>query len=163
MRIKRGVVCKVPGWEPCGLLTNVTLPLFITSHPGPYTANWMVISFNFKRYRYKNAHNGQEITESHKGMAWTGENGQSGSTMQYPGDALRPEFGTQNGSGPRLLLGEHESQDCSGLFAAGWAIEGHAPKVCFFLCKMGLQSVNLRVVFIFITLSGVATFFTSQW
>lgn len=95
MRIKRGVVCKVPGWEPCGLLTNVTLPLFITSHPGPYTANWMVISFNFKRYRYKNAHNGQEITESHNGMAWTGENGQSGSTMQYPGDALRPEFGTQ--------------------------------------------------------------------
>lgn len=85
-------------------------------------------------------------------MAWRGP-GNTGSLA---------EFGTQNGSGPRLLLGEHESQDCSGLFAAGWAIEGHAPKVCFFLCKMGLQSVNQRVVFIFITLSGVTTFSTSQ-
>lgn len=28
LRIKRGVVCKVPGWEPGGLLTNVTLPRF---------------------------------------------------------------------------------------------------------------------------------------
>lgn len=69
MRIKRDVVCKVPGWEPCGFLTNVTLPLFIISHPGPYTENWIVISFNFKRYRYENAYNGQEITVSHNGMA----------------------------------------------------------------------------------------------
>lgn len=81
---------------------------------------------------------------SHNGMAWTPNTGVPvGPAVQYPGDTLRPEFRTQNSSGPRLLPGEHESQDCSGLFAAGWAIEGHAPKVCFFLCKMGLQCTSV--------------------
>lgn len=108
MRIKRGVVCKVPGWEPCGLLTNVTLPLFITSHPGPYTANWMVISFDFKRYRYKNAHNGQEITESHNGMAWTGEHRQSGRVWNSERFRTAPATGRTRKSGLFWAL-------CSGL------------------------------------------------
>lgn len=75
-------------------------------------------------------------------MAWRGPGNTGvpvGPTVQYLGDTLR----TQNSSGPRLLLGEHESQDCSGLFAAGWATEGHAPKVSFFRCKMGLQSTSV--------------------
>lgn len=75
-------------------------------------------------------------------MAWRGPENTGvpvGPAVKYPGDTLRLEFRTLNSSGPRLLPGKHESQDCSGLFAAGWAIEGHAPKVCFFLCKMGLQ------------------------
>lgn len=78
-----------------------------------------------------------------------------GPVVQNPGDTVRPEFRTQKSSGPRLLRGgEHASQDCSGLFAAGWAIEGHAPKVCFFLCKMGLRRMSVRVVFIFRALCG---------
>lgn len=82
---------------------------------------------------------------SHNGMAWTRErSGPVGLVVQNPGDTVRPEFRTQKSSGPRLLRGEHESQDSSGLFAAGWPIEGHAPKVCFFLCKMGLRCMSVR-------------------
>lgn len=91
-------------------------------------------------------------------MAWRGPGDVGGPVglvvQKNSGDTLRPEFRTRKSSGPRLLLGEHESQDCSGLFAAGWAIEGHAPKVCSFLCKMGLQSMSVRAVFIFRALCG---------
>lgn len=112
--------------------------------PRPCTTHQISISFNFKRYRYENTHNGQKITVSYNGMVWTGKTGGLvGPAEQYPGNTLRPEFRTQNSSGLPLLLGEHESQDCSGLFAAGRAIEDHAPKVWFFLCKMGLQCMSV--------------------
>lgn len=71
----------------------------------------------------------------------------AGPAMQHPGDALRPEFRTQNGSGPHLLQGEH---DKSGLFWGPCSRLGHrgplpqSPLACVFLCKMRLRCLSVR-------------------
>lgn len=91
----------------------------------------------------------------------------AGPAMQHPGDALRPEFRTQNGSGPHLLQGEH---DKSGLFWGPCSRLGHrgplpqSPLACFFLCKMRLRCLSVRttVFFIFRTLCNVATYSLSK-